>query len=662
MQKSEAPLIPVSAEDLRRYREEVSQYLKLATWKPDRRQAEKQDMDVSFLIHNKALGIEQEDSTSIMKEAVRISDDRMLLSNTVSYVLNSLRDGLCLGKHLARLYEQSSGLEALLLRNRQGSMHQSELPEFHDKLETAAAISVFAAAAYTHWRLAEHRAEEASAIKIQFGGIPEVVLQRPSSATSSMLYYYGAYLERSGTVNSELDFLALSLLYFERMIEEVQLRKDAFRYTEFFTNNHYRIEHSEFVVQGWETVSGARVHTVEFNRIEWGEIVANRDAKHMFRRFAERLLCYDPETRRNPMLELGGLPAITMGDGRPGTGKSMLIAATATFLQDMCERIGRNFLFWPLPENIISTYQGGSAERAAEWFRPMQDTTKIVFAPIDDAENNLEERTRQGVSAGVREFIGVFLRNTEGAYAVNHGNKLISLFTNIPDQLDKAVLSRIQYRVAIDGAKTQEDFLDQDFLWWKKFDKLMPGFVGMKDPQGYQYLQAQEPIRSLSAIDQGPYQFSQDGIRDVYEQTHRHTDPTEHRFFSLFYTAIMERYPFFSSRDLRNIQKSVDARVIDVDFPETWMESPDEFFRKDYDTKLNMLRELVRSNLGTLSFADLRLREALNYMENALRINASGLERDIEQARERLHVQHAAMERLESEQRASQSFDQNNSR
>jgi hypothetical protein len=325
----------------------------------------------------------------------------------------------------------------------------------------------------------------------------------------------------------------------------------------------------------------------------------------------------------------------------------MLIAATATFLQDMCERIGRNFLFWPLPENIISTYQGGSAERAAEWFRPMQDTTKIVFAPIDDAENNLEERTRQGVSAGVREFIGVFLRNTEGAYAVNHGNKLISLFTNIPDQLDKAVLSRIQYRVAIDGAKSQEDFLDQDYLWWRKFDQLMPGFVGMKDPEGYRYLAAQEPVRSLGAIESGPYSFKEDGIREVYELTLRQADPNEHRFFGLFYTEVMARYPFFSSRDLRNIQKAVDARVIDVDFPESWMEHPEEFFRKDYDSKLHMLRDLIRSNLGSLSFAELRLREALNYLETALRIHASGRERDIEQARERMLIQREAMERLE---------------
>lgn len=652
MRRSEAPLLPILWEDINRYKEEMSQYLRQASWKPDRRQTEQLDIDVSFLLQNKALGIEQEDSTSIMKEAVRISDDRMLLSTTVAYVLNSLRDGLCIARHLAKLYEQSSGLETLIQRNKQGSLHQSEQPEFHDKLETASAITLFVSAYYTVWRLSEHRAEEVSSINIEFGGIPEVILQRPVLALNSTLYYFGAYLERSGSVRSELELVAMSLRFFERVVQEVQLRKDALGYSDFFTNIHYRLEHTEFLVQGWETVSGHSVHTVEFNRVEWGEIVANREAKHMFRRFAERLLCYDPETRRNPILELGGLPSVTMGDGRPGTGKSMLIAATATYLQDMCNLIGRNFLFWPLPENIISTYQGGSAERAVEWFRPMQDPTKIVFAPIDDAENNLEERTRQGVSAGVREFIGVFLRNTEGAYAVHYGNKLISLFTNIPDQIDKAVLSRIQFRASIDGAKTTDDFIDQDYLWWKKFDQLLPGFVGMKDPEGYTYLATQKPIRSLSEIVQGEYHFQQEELKELFDLTSRQFDPEEHRFFGSFYTSVMKKYPFFSSRDLRNIQKAVDARVMDVDFPDQWMTDPEVFFRKDYDSKLLMLRELIKTNLGNLSFAELRLREALNYLETALRINASGRERDIEEARQRLFIQREAMDRLEHDQKS----------
>jgi hypothetical protein len=54
-----------------------------------------------------------------------------------------------------------------------------------------------------------------------------------------------------------------------------------------------------------------------------------------------------------------------------------------------------------------------------EWMKPMQDPTKIIFAPIDDAENSLQERT------ALKEVIGVFLRYTEGAYAVNYGNSSV---------------------------------------------------------------------------------------------------------------------------------------------------------------------------------------------------------------------------------------------
>ena len=628
----------------------MSAFVRSASWKPDTRQAKNSDIDLTFLLQNKTLGIDQADSTSVMKEAVRVSEDRMLLTTTVCFAVNAVRDGLCIGKELSARYEKASGLESLIQRNKDGSLHQSDLPEFHDKMETSAAILMFVSSYYIYWRLQEHRPEEVSAINIDFGGIPEVKFSRPSSALNSAMYYYGAYLERSGIVNNELEFVKLTLLYFERMLEEVQMRKDSFGYTEFFRDNHFKLEHEEFVIQGWETSFGGAAHSISFNRIEWSDIVANREAKHMFRRFAERLLCYDLETHRNPMLELGGLPSVTMGDGRPGTGKSMLIAATATFLQDMCDVIGTPFLFWPLPENIISTFQGGSAERAVEWFRPMQDTNKLVFAPIDDAENNLEERTRQGVSAGVREFIGVFLRNTEGAYAVNHGNRMISLFTNIPDQIDKAVLSRIQFRVAIDGAERAEDFIDQDWLWWRKFQDLMPGFVNLKDPKGYEYMASQKEVGSLSDVYKGDIEIRNDVVEDIFEEVKKKYDPEGHEFFGQFYAEVQDRFPFFSSRDLRNIQKAVDARVIDFDLPEDWLNKPDEFFRKDYDTKLNMLKELTQANLGKLSFAQVRLREAVNYIDTAVRINSSGIERDIKETARKIYIQSEAAERVREDE------------
>ncbi len=648
MEKSGASQIPVTEEQLNAYKEEITALLKMVSWSPDQRSrpSSNTQLDASFLLHvGKALNVGETDELSVLKSAVRISDDRTILTNTTNVVLNAIRKGFCMGKHLSVLFERSSGLELLQQKNNDGSLHQSEMPAFHDKLQTSSSIVLFVASYYITHALNNVRSDEHSSINIDFGGVPEVKLSRPSQAVQCAIYYYAAYLERSGVVKSDLELLKITLLYFERLMEEILMRKGSLKDAEFFTAQNYKLEHSDFTVQGFEVAYNAQVKGVEFNATRMEDIVANEQAKHMFRRFAERLLCYDLNEQKNPMLVLGGMPSITMADGKPGTGKSMLIAAVATMLQERCEVLKLPFLFWPLPENIISTFQGGSAERAIEWFRPMQDTGKIVFAPIDDAENNLEERTRQGVSAGVREFIGVFLRNTEGAYAVNHGNRMISLFTNIPDQIDKAVLSRIQVRVSMEGAKRFEDFVDQDHLWWKKYRELDPKFI--KDPgvKDYEFMSAQRQVASMSDLHKGGSTEVQNAdLRTIYEASLKQHDAGTHEFFGVFYTAVLERFPFFSSRDLRNIQKAVDARVTDFDLPTIWWDKPDEFFFKDYDTKLAMLKELMRSNLGHISFEEVRLQEALNYLDNAIRINETGIDRQVERRAEEIYIQQKAME------------------
>ena len=443
-------------------------------------------------------------------------------------------------------------------------------------------------------------------------------------------------------MNNELELLQLTNLYFQRLSEEIQFRKDSLKFADSFTNKHYKVEETEFTIQGFETTVSAGSTSQDFNPVRMEQIIANKEAKHMFKRYAERLLCYDMKTGQNPMLELGGLPAVTMADGKPGTGKSMLIAATATILKEKCEELEIPFLFWPLPDNIISTYQGGSAERAMEWFRPMQDKNKIIFAPVDDAENNLEERTRKGVSAGVRELIGVFLRNTEGAYAINNGNRLISLFTNIPDQIDKAVLSRIQSRVSMDGATTKEDFIDQDYIWWKKYGKMMPDFVDAANPKNYKFMEAQKELTSLNSVFNKEYEFINEEVKDIFDTTMTSLDPKSHDFFGSFYQNVLKKYSFFSSRDLRNIQKAVDSRIIDFDMPEEWWDDSSLFFKQDYDSKMEMLKKLTIENMGDLTFSEIRLREALFYIDTAVRINNTGLNREIDETAKQMFVNEKA--------------------
>ncbi|MBI1306881.1 MAG: AAA family ATPase [Bacteroidetes bacterium] len=647
MEKNDSSLLLIRNENLHEFREEVTGYLKTVGWMPDRKSS-KSEIDLTFLTQaSKALGNE-EDQLSVLKNAVRISDDRVILSNVCNQVLNAIRRGYCIGKYLSNLYGTSSGLELLQQKNKDGNLYQSDLPEFHDKSQTQSAILIYTAASYIAFKVKSIQEDEQSSINIDFSGIPEVSLTRPSKAIQCSLYYYAAYLERSGIINTDLHLLRITSLYFERLAEEIQMRREALKYADIFTNNHYKLEGEEFTVQGFDQQISVSVKGMAFNPTRMEDIVANKQAKHLFKRYAERMLCYDFEAKKNPMNALGGLPSITMADGKPGTGKSMLIAATATILEERCEQLGYPFLFWPLPENIVSTYQGGTAERAMEWFKPMQDPGKIIFAPIDDAENNLEERTRQGVSAGVREFIGVFLRNTEGAYAINYGNRLISLFTNIPDQVDKAVLSRIQMRASMNGATSPEDFIDQDYLWWKKYSELDDKFIDASDPRTYHYMDAQKEPETIGELVNKEFQFTNSDIKGIYKKAEKDFDPKSQDFFGAFYNAVLNQYPFFSSRDLRNIQKAVDARIIDFDLPEIWWENPDDFFFKSYDEKAEMLKVLMKENMRGATFTDIRLYEALNYIENAIRINETGMQREIRETAKRLYIQQKASEELRS--------------
>ncbi|MDX1470470.1 MAG: AAA family ATPase, partial [Flavobacteriaceae bacterium] len=484
--------------------------------------------------------------------------------------------------------------------------------------------------------------DDLSVMKTKFAGLPEVSLMSPSKGLACALYYYDKYLGHPEIITKDQDVVDFTVVYFEALQEEIQLRKSSLEYTETIVDRTYKLESSEFAVSGWENVFTGAATSVEFNKIQFEQIVGNRDAKHFARRLTERLLSYDFVAKKNPFQELGGFIPIFMGYGIPGTGKSMLIAAIATRLKEHSDILEIPFLFHPMPDTLISTYQGGSAEKMVNWMKPLQDPTKIIFAPVDDAENNLQERTAQGVSAGVKEVIGVFLRYTEGAYAVNYGNSSIGLFTNLPETLDKAVISRIQGRFKIDGARTEVDFIDQDYLWWKKIEETIPGFVNMNDPKNYKYLSAQGLAENLGEILSTPQEPVEERLNRVYEKVKQATSKDSHEFYAKLYKEVQEVFPFFSSRDVRNIQSAVSLRLTDFDLERDWFENPGTYFKKDYETKVNMLRELMRDNMKGLDFSEIRRQEVIRYLDNVATIADVDFKRKVEERINQIRIEEEA--------------------
>ena len=634
---------PIKQNELDMLRDEASGYLKSIQWEQSQRakNKDKEAKDDSILLYlSRANSGSNVEITSVSKTILalkkRLLPDSIAIPVYLNQTLYAVQEGLTLGIWTKDSYYDSSGLSAL--NQRKSALDSSGKREYESKLHTATAFQIFAVAYKILHDLKPHASDDLSVMKQKFAGIPEVSFMSPLKGIACTLFYYDKYLGHPEIVKSDKDVIDFTVVYFEALIDEIQLRKSSLEYTETIEDRSYKLENSEFAISGWNNVFSGTAKSIEFNKIQFEQIVGNKDAKHFARRLTERMLSYDFTAKKNPFQELGGFMPVFMGYGIPGTGKSMLIAAIATRLKEHSDNLDIPFLFHPMPDTLISTFQGGSAEKMVEWMKPMQDPTKLIFAPIDDAENNLQERTAQGVSAGVKEVIGVFLRYTEGAYAVNYGNSSIGLFTNLPEMLDKAVISRVQGRFKIDGARTEHDFLDQDYIWWKKFEKTMPDFVNMQNPSNYEFLKDQGLAKSMGDILSSVEKPSEERVLEAYDKAEKNHRSNEHLFFAILYKEIQKIFPFFSSRDVRNIQSAISLRLTDFDLEQDWFENPETYFKKDYQTKFNMLQELMKGNMKGLNFSEIRRQEVVRYLDNVATIADTDFKRKVDARVNQLNI------------------------
>ncbi|MDX6747809.1 AAA family ATPase [Polaribacter sp. PL03] len=645
---------PIKQNELDMLRDEASGYLKSIQWEQSNRakNKDKDTKDQSILLYlSRANAGSNVEVTSVSKTILalkkRLLPDSIAIPVYLNQTLYAVQEGITLGIWIKDSYYDSSGLSSL--NERKAALDSNGKREYESKMQTATAFQLFATSYKILHDLKPHASDDLSVMKQKFAGIPEVSLLSPLKGIACSLFYFDKYLGHPDIVKSDKDVIDFTVVFYEALIYEIQLRKSSLEYLETIVDRTYKLEKSDFAVSGWENTFSGTAKSIEFNKIQFEQIVGNKDAKHFARRLTERMLSYDFEAKKNPFQELGGFMPVFMGYGIPGTGKSMLIAAIATRLKEHSDNLDIPFLFHPMPDTLISTFQGGSAEKMVEWMKPMQDPTKLIFAPIDDAENNLQERTSQGVSAGVKEVIGVFLRYTEGAYAVNYGNSSIGLFTNLPEMLDKAVISRVQGRFKIDGARTEHDFLDQDYIWWKKFEKTIPDFVNMENPANYQFLKDQGLAKNMGDILNSVAKPSEERVLQAYDKAEKLHKTNHHLFFATLYQEIQQIFPFFSSRDVRNIQSAISLRLTDFDLEQDWFENPETYFKQNYDTKFNMLQELMKSNMKGLDFSEIRRQEVVRYLDNVATIADTDFKRKVDSRVNQLNIDLQARKTFDNE-------------
>jgi hypothetical protein len=624
--------IPIKKISLERFAGTVDAFLEAVTWIPattlNLSGPKEKSEEQQFLRF--ADPTPKQSEYSILKIAKGIEENSIVLPDRINHTLRIVRTGFMLGQEMTAQYAIASGLVELARLNKKEIASDAQKAEYQQKWITASAAGLFSASCFIVSELSKYETNLVADVNIHFGGIPEVCLTNNIDSARCALFYYGAYLG-SGVIKNDLDFIKITLLYFEAMINEIKLRAGGLKYSEPFTDQSYKLENSEFTIRGFEFQRIVHIESRSFNHVEAHEIVGNRDMKHKVAREVAFIMCMNFETGKNPVLELGGLPSICLGYGPAGTGKSMSISFAASEIEKRCLQRGIPFLFWPFPDTPISEFQGKSAQIVTEWFQPLTEKpSRIIYATIDDAENVLEERTRQGVSEGARGVVGVLLRYWEGAYAPHYGNSLTHIFTNIPEQIDRAVLSRVNDRFLIAGAQTVEDFLDQEKLWYKKYEAINPNFVNMKDPKGYEYFSTQGSVKSIGEIYKDLAAPENEDLKKIFERVHKKYDVNEHMFFGQLFYEVQQQFSLFTSRDVRNIDGNISSRIMDFDLPEEWFENLELFFKKEYKAQVGMLTELMEVNMKGLSLADIRLQESILYLDNMVRMANQAEEREIE--------------------------------
>ncbi len=87
-------------------------------------------------------------------------------------------------------------------------------------------------------------------------------------------------------------------------------------------------------------------------------------------------------------------------------------------------------------------------------------------------------------------------------------------------------------------------------------------------------------------------------------------------------------------------------RLMDFDLPQEWFQDLGIFFRQEFDTKLNLVKELLKANMQGLKFPDIWYRETVKYLNVLSTITNVEREREIARVMGRISINEEAQRRF----------------
>ena len=531
-------------------------------------------------------------------------DSEILMSPMQANVLHSLRRALATSMVVADQFADHTGLSQLLKDNLEGGLAASRKSEFTELLAASSVISLHVFANMASFLLANAHTD-ASDVNVEVGEVEEVLTDNSHLALTGALWELDQDLAIFAT--SEDKLVPTVTAFLEQLMEKVGLRASNMPRLEAFTSVNYRVEEDDFPISGF-TPSGRGTSsklTMTFKKPN--EIVGNHIAKYQAMKLAKMIMAYDFDRKLNPFVELGGFIFTFMGDGKPGTGKTILIQMMAGLIHDYCQNAGYPFRYQNLSTESIDSYQGKSAQNAKSFFNNVIDPNVIGFGTIDDIDQLAGKRGDRQSSAGQLEITAVLMESFAGANTVVRGNCTFGMFSNYPENVDDALRQRAGARFLVDGPQSREDYIDILHILMGKNHKIPVG--------KHKLFETQQIKKAVARSYDAHSKPQEDGLIKVYEQTTKQLGKLDTLAkIGTYLDNIQNVDERFTGRAIKNITDAIKVRAMDFELPDEWMEKPDLFLLKDYDTKKDMI-----SDLSVPITVDMVMQEINRYADSEFR-------------------------------------------
>ena len=506
-----------------------------------------------------------------------IHPDDTLLTPEEHALAYKLRRGMAVGHAVADVFARQTELEKLQQQNRAGALSGEAAQRFHNLQNTAAFVAAFTAARFLLDALPANGESQSDQ--------PDPILQF-DTVRDALKGFVATLDEALEGADSDAAMTSRARAAAQHYLQALSARARRFDEIGTFEAMHIRLDADDFTLDGLETGPSKATKPLTMSFKKPHEVVGNHIAKHQAVKLSKMLMAYDFEHQMNPFVELGGFIFTFIGDGFPGTGKTTLIKMIAGLMHEYSLIGGYRFHYQNFGVDQISSYQGKSGQNCRAFIDAVLEPRSIGFGTIDDIDQVAAKRSdSNNTSAGQQEITAVLMDAFSGANTVVRGNCSFGMFSNYPEMVDDALRQRAGARWLVDGPQSREDYVDI-------FTLLLGGNHNLQ--LGEHELYANQNIQRAATEAYGDLLVPQEeGLKQVFDHVIAvNGTPQTLADVGRYLHAIKQAQPRFTGRAIKNVTDAIKMRAFDVELPDEWFETPEQFMHRSYDEKLAMIKDL----------------------------------------------------------------------